>query len=74
MAANLFPYETRLNLLHGPPEVIDGKAIADSCEYTWYKLTLPRVNHSVVRLGVVEGEYRWHKHDEDAEFFYIIEG
>jgi mannose-6-phosphate isomerase-like protein (cupin superfamily) len=69
-----FPYETRSNVLHGPLEVIDGKVLADNCEYTWYKQTLCRMNHSVVRFGVVEGEYHWHKHDEDAEFFYIIEG
>ena len=32
------------------------------------------MNASIVRLGVVEGEYHWHKHDEDDEFFYVIEG
>ena len=32
------------------------------------------MNDSVVRLGVVEGEYHWHKHDEDDEFFYVVEG
>jgi mannose-6-phosphate isomerase-like protein (cupin superfamily) len=28
----------------------------------------------VVRLGVVQGEYHWHKHDLDDEFFYVVEG
>ena len=28
----------------------------------------------MVRMGVVEGEYHWHKHDDDDEFFYVIEG
>jgi mannose-6-phosphate isomerase-like protein (cupin superfamily) len=32
------------------------------------------VNGSVVRLGVVQGEYHWHKHDDDDEFFYVVEG
>ena len=32
------------------------------------------MNDSVVRLGVVEGEYHWHKHDDDDEFFYVVEG
>jgi mannose-6-phosphate isomerase-like protein (cupin superfamily) len=32
------------------------------------------VNDSVVRLGVVQGEYHWHKHDSDDEFFYVVEG
>jgi mannose-6-phosphate isomerase-like protein (cupin superfamily) len=69
-----FPYETRLNILHGPLEVIDEKAIADACEHDWYNQTLCQVNDAVVRLGVVKGEYHWHKHDNDDEFFYVIEG
>lgn len=69
-----FPYETRLNVLHGPLEVIDEKAISDACEYEWYNQTLCRVNDAVVRVGVVKGEYHWHKHDEDDEFFYVVDG
>jgi mannose-6-phosphate isomerase-like protein (cupin superfamily) len=69
-----FPYETRLNLYYQPLEVIDEKALTDACRYKWYNQTLCQVNGSVVRLGVVEGEYHWHKHDDDDEFFYVIEG
>jgi len=75
MAENAaFPYETRLNILHGPLEVIDEKAITDACEYQWFNQTLCRVNDSVVRMGVIQGEYHWHKHDNDDEFFYVVEG
>ena len=69
-----FPYETRLDLYYQPLEVIDEKALADACGYKWYNQTLCQVNASVVRLGVIEGEYHWHKHDNDDEFFYVIEG
>ena len=69
-----FPYETRLNILHQPLEVIDEKAISDACEYKWYNQTLCKVNDSVIRLGVIEGDYHWHKHDQDDEFFYVVEG
>jgi hypothetical protein len=69
-----FPYETRLNLLHGPLELIDVKALADACEFKWFNQTLCQVNGSVVRVGVIEGEFHWHKHDEDDEFFYTVEG
>ena len=69
-----FPYETRLNVLFRPLELIDTKALADACTFKWYNQTLCQVNDSVVRLGVVEGEYHWHKHDEDDEFFYTVEG
>jgi mannose-6-phosphate isomerase-like protein (cupin superfamily) len=69
-----FPYETRLNILHQPLETIDVNALADACEFQWYNQTLCQVNGSVVRLGVFLGEYHWHKHDEDDEFFYVVEG
>ena len=69
-----YPYETRLNVLCPPLEVIDEKALADSCTYKWFNQTLCVVNDSVVRVGVVEGEYHWHKHDNDDEFFYVVEG
>jgi mannose-6-phosphate isomerase-like protein (cupin superfamily) len=74
MAAVPFPYETRLNILQGALEVIDEKTLADACEYKWYNQTLCKVNDSVIRLGVIEGEYHWHKHDADDEFFYVVEG
>ena len=73
-ASTSFPYETRLDILHGPLEVIDEKALADLCEFTWYNQTLCRVNDSVVRLGVVQGEYHWHRHEDDDEFFYVVDG
>lgn len=41
---------------------------------TWYNQTQCQVNGSVVRLGVIEGDYHWHKHDNDDEFFYVVEG
>jgi mannose-6-phosphate isomerase-like protein (cupin superfamily) len=69
-----YPYETRLNLLHQPLEIIDEKALADACEYKWFNQTLCKVNDSVVRVGIIEGEYHWHKHDEEDEFFYVVEG
>lgn len=69
-----FPYETRLNILCEPLEIIDEKAVSDACTYKWFNQTLCKVNGSVVRLGVFEGEYHWHKHDEDDEFFYVLEG
>jgi mannose-6-phosphate isomerase-like protein (cupin superfamily) len=73
-ATAAFPYETRLNILHGPLETIDVKALADACEFKWFNQTLCKVNDSVVRVGIIEGEYHWHKHDEDDEFFYVVEG
>jgi mannose-6-phosphate isomerase-like protein (cupin superfamily) len=74
MAAPSYPYETRLNILHGPLEVVDTGKMAAECTYKWFNQTLCQVNDSVVRMGVIEGEYHWHKHDEDDEFFYVVDG
>jgi len=74
MSTQSYPYETRLNVFYKPLEVVEEKQLADDCEYKWYNQTLCKVNESVVRLGVVEGEYHWHKHDDDDEFFYVVEG
>ncbi len=69
-----FPYDTRLNVLHGPLETVDLDAIAAGVTHPWFNQTLCAVNGSVVRVGVVKGEYHWHKHDDDDEFFYVVEG
>ena len=68
------PYITRLNVQYKPLEVVEEQQLSDACTHTWYNQTLCEVNSSVVRLGVVQGEYHWHKHDSDDEFFYVVEG
>jgi mannose-6-phosphate isomerase-like protein (cupin superfamily) len=74
MAAPAFPYDTRLNILHQPLELIDTAAIASQASHPWFNQTLCKVNGSVVRMGVIQGEYHWHKHDNDDEFFYVVDG
>jgi mannose-6-phosphate isomerase-like protein (cupin superfamily) len=69
-----YPYVTRLNVLYKPLDIVDEKSLADGCKYKWYTQTLCKVNDSVVRLGVIEGEYHWHRHVRDDEFFYVVEG
>jgi len=69
-----YPYETRLNILHGPLELIDINKMAADCYFRWFNQTLCKVNDSVVRVGIIEGEYHWHKHDHDDEFFFVVDG
>jgi mannose-6-phosphate isomerase-like protein (cupin superfamily) len=69
-----YPYATHLDVRHGPLERIDVPALVAACTDRWYNQTLCKVNDAVVRLGVVQGEYHWHKHDGDDEFFYVVEG
>jgi mannose-6-phosphate isomerase-like protein (cupin superfamily) len=69
-----YPYATHLDIHSKPLEVVDVQALVDACTDPWYNQTLCKVNDSVVRLGVVQGEYHWHKHEQDDEFFYVVEG
>ena len=69
-----FPYSTNLNIFYGDGEVVDVPALVDANTHPWYNQTLCKVNDSVVRLGVVQGEYHWHKHDDEDEFFYVVSG
>lgn len=63
-----FAYETHLNILAGPLDTIDVAVIVDDCKSSWYNQTLCQVNDSVVRLGVVDGEYHWDKQETEDEF------
>ena len=59
--------------VHGHLELIDLGAEAAAHE-PWFNATLTTVNDAVVRLGVVEGEFHWHKHDDRDEFFLVLDG
>jgi len=72
--SNAYPYKTYLNVLYEPLQVVDVPALIEACTDEWYNQTLTRVNDSVVRLGILRGEYHWHKHDDEDEFFFLVEG
>ncbi|HEY3178615.1 MAG TPA: cupin domain-containing protein [Casimicrobiaceae bacterium] len=69
-----YPYATYLNILYPSLEIVDVPELVASCTDRWYNQTLCQVNDSVIRLGVMQGEYHWHKHDNDDEFFFVLEG
>ena len=68
-----YPYTTRLDVRFAPLEVIDVQAVADEVTEQWFNQTLCKVNDSLVRMGLIQGEYHWHKHDDLDEFFYVID-
>ena len=69
-----YPYETHLDIKFAPLSVVDVPALVAQCKHPWYNQTLCKVNDSVIRLGVLQGEYHWHKHEQDDEFFFVLEG
>ncbi len=72
--SNPEPYSIHLNALFKPLELIDVPKVVNAVREAWYNQTLCQVNDCVVRLGVVEGQFHWHKHDDEDEFFYVVSG
>jgi mannose-6-phosphate isomerase-like protein (cupin superfamily) len=70
-----FPYSTHLDIRFPPLSLVDVPGLVAAVDHPWYNQTLCKVNESVMRLGVFEpGDYHWHKHDGDDEFFFVLEG
>jgi mannose-6-phosphate isomerase-like protein (cupin superfamily) len=67
-------YSIHTDVKWGPLELMDVGKLADGCPERWWNQTLCRVNDCVTRLGVFQGEFHWHKHDREDEFFYVLEG
>ncbi|HCC85393.1 MAG TPA: cupin domain-containing protein [Porphyromonadaceae bacterium] len=72
--AKKYNYVTKLDIKFNHLERMDIYQMVNECKDKWFNQSLTQVNESVVRLGIVEGEYHWHKHDNDDEFFYVIQG
>lgn len=69
-----YDYTTQLGIKFDHLERFDIPTEVEACKVKWFNQTLTRVNDSVVRLGIVEGEYHWHEHQKDDEFFFVLEG
>lgn len=69
--AIVHPYATHLNVLFPHLAKVDVPTLVSTVKDQWFNQTLCQVNTSVVRLGVMQGEYHWHKHDKNDEFFCL---
>jgi mannose-6-phosphate isomerase-like protein (cupin superfamily) len=69
-----YSYTTNLNIAFNHLERFDIPTMVRECKDKWFNQTLTKVNDSVIRLGIVQGEYHWHQHDNDDEFFFVLEG
>ena len=67
-------YSINKDILFDPLTLIDIPKVIQSCKKDWQNNSLCIVNDCVVRLGVIHGEFHWHKHDREDEFFYVIDG
>ena len=69
-----YQYHQLMNVKYPHHEVIDVPAMVKECTDKWFNQTLTKVNESVVRLGIVKGEYHWHQHPHEDEFFFVLSG
>ena len=67
-------YNQQMDIKYGHHEIIDVPKIVEECTEKWFNQTLTKINGSVARIGIVEGEYHWHKHENDDEFFFVLSG
>ena len=67
-------YSIHTDVKFPPLHLIDVRKLQLETTDPWFNQTLCKVNDCVVRLGVLQGEFHWHKHDEEDEFFYVVEG
>ena len=67
-------YTIDSNVAFGFLSLIDVDKIRQSVTEEWFNQSLCEVNDCVVRLGVVQGEFHWHKHDNEDEFFFVVDG
>ena len=68
-------YSIDLSVRVGFLQKIDVPEMVSKVTQDWSNQTLCRVNDCVVRLGVFKrGEFHWHKHDKEDEFFFVLEG
>jgi mannose-6-phosphate isomerase-like protein (cupin superfamily) len=68
------PYSIHTDVKFPPLHLIDVRKLQQETKDQWFNQTLCQVNDCVVRLGVLHGEFHWHKHDAEDEFFYVVEG
>lgn len=69
-----YNYNQKMDIKYEHLEIIDIPQIVEECKDEWFNQTLTKINNSVARIGIIEGEYHWHKHDDDDEFFFILSG
>jgi len=67
-------YSIDLEVRYKPLEIIDVQTLIEQSTKKWQNMSLCTVNNSVIRLAVIEGEFHWHKHDKEDEFFFVIDG
>jgi mannose-6-phosphate isomerase-like protein (cupin superfamily) len=68
-------YSIHLDEKYGFLRLIDIDEIEANVKEEWFNQTLCRVNDCVVRVGVFKkGEFHWHKHDKEDEFFFVLKG
>ncbi len=72
--ANKTQYNIHTDIKYPAAVRFDVQDVIDANDEPWFNQTLVQVNDSVLRLGLLHGEFHWHKHDDEDELFYVLSG
>lgn len=67
-------YDIQLKPIYSGLELISVPEASKLSDHHWFNRTLCEINDSYLRIGVFDGDFHWHKHEEEDEFFYVVEG
>jgi mannose-6-phosphate isomerase-like protein (cupin superfamily) len=67
-------YNILLGVQYPHQTKIDVNEIIEKNTDQWINRTLSQVNNSLVRIAIIQGDFHWHKHDNEDEFFFVLEG
>ena len=70
-----FDYSIHTDIKVGPLKLVDIPQLSSEVTEHWFNQSLCVVNDCVVRMGVFQkGDFHWHKHDNEDEFFFVLDG
>jgi len=70
-----YPYAINPDVMFAGLQRVDVPALDAGVTHVWFNQALCRINDCEVCLGVFKGgTFHWHKHDEEDEFFFVLEG
>ncbi len=67
-------YKINTGIKYDYLQLIDVPEVVKNCTDKWFNQTLCKVNDAVLRLGILEGTFHWHKHEREDEVFFVLIG
>jgi mannose-6-phosphate isomerase-like protein (cupin superfamily) len=63
-----------MNSLQPATKVVDVLALGRSISEEYHNVSLGAVNDHEIRISVMSGQFKWHRHPDSDETFYALDG